>query len=181
MRYPALVLLGPDGREVFRYVGKANTDRISFDRFAEKIAELSRNDAARQYNLADSGLALQGYDAVSYFDGGKPLRGSEEFTTRYRGVTYRFASRENRGKFAKDPAKYVPAYGGWCATAMAEGRLVEVDPMNFKITGGRLFLFYKGWLGNALKDWNKDEKRLTARADSEWRRIAPKDQSGTRE
>lgn len=179
VRYPALVLLGPDGREAFRHVGKDNTDRMSFDRFADKLAELSRNDATRQYNLADSRLALQGYDAVSYFESGKPQRGSEEFTSRYRGVTYRFASRGNRRKFAEDPAKYTPAYGGWCATAMAEGRKVEVDPTNFKITDGRLLLFYKGWLGNALKDWNKDEKRLTARADAEWRKIAPKDAGGT--
>lgn len=29
VHYPALVLLGTDGREIFRYVGKDNTDRLS--------------------------------------------------------------------------------------------------------------------------------------------------------
>lgn len=40
VHYPALVLLGPDGREVFRYVGRNNSDRFAFDRLKEKVAEL---------------------------------------------------------------------------------------------------------------------------------------------
>lgn len=42
VHYPALVLLGPDGKEVFRYVGKDNTDRFPFEKLEEKIADLSR-------------------------------------------------------------------------------------------------------------------------------------------
>ena len=41
VHFPALVLLGPDGKEVFRYVGKNNTDRFSFDQLAAKLRELS--------------------------------------------------------------------------------------------------------------------------------------------
>ena len=58
---------------------------------------------------------------------------------------------------------------------MADSRKVEIDPANFKVTNGRLFLFYKGWLGNALNDWNKDEKNLTIRADEQWRKIVSTD------
>ena len=101
--------------------------------------------------------------------------GKPGLTSRYRGVSYRFESEQNRHKFADNPEKFVPAYGGWCATAMAEGRKVEVDPEKFKVTEGRLFLFYKGWLGDARKDWNKDEKNLTVRANEQWRKIAPAD------
>ena len=36
------VLIGPDGKEVFRYVGKSNADRLSFESFAAKVAELSK-------------------------------------------------------------------------------------------------------------------------------------------
>jgi peroxiredoxin Q/BCP len=42
MHYPALILIGPDGREVFRYIGKNNTDRYSFDQLAGKIRELKK-------------------------------------------------------------------------------------------------------------------------------------------
>ena len=42
VHYPATVLLGPDGKEVFRHVGKNNSDRLSFEKLAEKVAELSK-------------------------------------------------------------------------------------------------------------------------------------------
>lgn len=175
VHYPALVLLGPDAQEVFRYVGKDNTDRLPFDRLAAKIAEVSKSAAIGQHNLTDGTLALKGFDPVSYFEPGKAQAGKSELSSQYRGVVYRFASVETRQRFAENPEKYIPAYGGWCATAMADGRKVEIHPANFKVTNGRLFLFYTGWLGNALTDWNKDEKNLTVRADEKWRKIVAAD------
>jgi len=175
VHFPAFVLVGPDGRELFRHIGKDNTDRLPFDQLASKIAELSKNPAISEYNLSDRVLALTGFDPVVYIDAGQARPGKPELTSRYRGVAYRFESEQNRRKFADNPEKFIPAYGGWCATAMVEGRKVEVDPENFKVTDGRLFLFYKGWLGDARKDWNKDEKNLTIRANEQWRKIVPAD------
>lgn len=120
-------------------------------------------------------MAIKGFDPVAYVESNKAQAGKSELSSQYRGVAYRFATAESRQRFAENPEKYIPAYGGWCATAMAEGRKVEIDPTNFKVTNGRLFLFYKGWLGNALNDWNKDEKNLTDRADEQWRKIATGD------
>ena len=40
VHYPALILLNSKGDEVFRYVGKNNSDRFSFDKLKEKIEEL---------------------------------------------------------------------------------------------------------------------------------------------
>lgn len=42
VHYPATVLIGPDGKEVFRYVGKNNGDRLSFEALAAKVKELSK-------------------------------------------------------------------------------------------------------------------------------------------
>lgn len=42
VHYPATVLIGPDGREVFRHVGKSNSDRLPFEKLAEKVAELTK-------------------------------------------------------------------------------------------------------------------------------------------
>ncbi|MEN3942792.1 TlpA disulfide reductase family protein [Prosthecobacter sp. SYSU 5D2] len=42
VHYPALILIGPDGKEVFRYIGKSNKDRFTFEQLAEKVAELSK-------------------------------------------------------------------------------------------------------------------------------------------
>ncbi len=175
VNYPALVLLGPDGKEVFRHVGKDNTDRLPFETLAQKVDEFSKYPGENPGNLAEGALALKGHDPVAYFESAKAEPGKPELTSAYRGAKYRFATPEHRLQFATDPQKFAPAYGGWCATAMAEGRKVEIDPTNFKVTNGRLFLFYKGWLGNALTDWNKDEAKLTGQADEHWRRLSPAD------
>lgn len=172
VHYPALILLDPAGREVFRHVGRDNTDRVSFETFAGKMRELSAPQ--RQHmNLRNDGVAIDGYDPLTYFESNRPARGSPEYATVYRGAVYHFVHREARDRFAADPEKYAPAYGGWCATAMAEGKKVEIDPSNFKVTRGRLFLFYKGFLGDARKDWVKSEPELTRKADDHWRRLVP--------
>jgi hypothetical protein len=87
-------------------------------------------------------------------------------------VTYRFATEENKALFDSSPGKYLPTYGGWCATAMAKGEKVEIDPTNFKVTNGRLFLFFKAFYANAQKDWNKDEGALTLKADANWKKLS---------
>ena len=173
VHYPALVLLDPSGREVFRYVGRSNADRFSYEQLAAKLAELKDKPAAVQhYNLGPDKVAIGGYDPVAYFTPGKALKGRKELSRSHRGVAYYFASEENRKRFAEAPEKYVATYGGWCATAMAKGEKVEIDPTNFKVTNGRLFLFFKAFYANALKDWNKDEPNLTVKADANWKRIA---------
>ncbi len=42
VHFPALILLDPAGREVFRYVGKNNTDRFGFESLTAKIDELKK-------------------------------------------------------------------------------------------------------------------------------------------
>ncbi len=87
-------------------------------------------------------LAVSGYDTVSYFEGdGVPVEGSEEFTVRYQGFDYRFASEENAQKFIADPAKYAPEYGGYCAWAIgANDALAPGDPNVYEIVDGKLYL-----------------------------------------
>ena len=65
-------------------------------------------------NVDASGLALRGYDPVAYFTVGQAMVGDPRFTAKLDGATYRFASAANREAFLKNPAKYVPAYGGFC-------------------------------------------------------------------
>jgi hypothetical protein len=39
----------------------------------------------------EHGLAIKGYDPVAYFTIGKPTPGLAQFSTTYKGATYRFA------------------------------------------------------------------------------------------
>lgn len=123
----------------------------------------------QKHFLIEKGVALSGYDPVSYFTG-KPQKGKIAYIQN--GISYKFASATNLEMFKKNPAKYEPAYGGWCAYAMgAKGEKVEVDPENFKIVNGTLNLFYKNFFSNTLDDWNKEEAKLKKQADLNWTKI----------
>jgi len=126
---------------------------------------------AKQFNL-ENGLAIQGYDPVAYFNQNKALEGNKQFSTNFEGVTYRFINTANKEAFLKDPKKYEPQYGGWCAYAMgATGEKVEIDPETFKVLNDKLYLFYHSWTNNTLPKWNKDEANLKLKADKSWMNI----------
>jgi YHS domain-containing protein len=123
------------------------------------------------FNL-DGGIAVSGYDPVSYFSTGGPVKGNRQTALLQDGVTYYFSNDANRKAFATNPAKYEPQYGGWCAYAMGnDGSKVEVDPKTFKILDGKLYLFYNKWLTNTLKSWNKNESNLKRNADINWTKL----------
>ena len=129
------------------------------------------------YNL-EKGLALDGHDPTAYFPegGGEPTKGRTDLQTTHRGVTYRFATRENRERFLAEPSRFEPAYGGWCAYAMASGQEVEVDPESFLIEDGRLLVFYKGFLNDTRKKWRKQgSATLRPQADAHWSRLSGED------
>lgn len=140
--------------------------------FTATIANAQAGKRQAEFNLAKSSLGISGYDPVAYFTQGKAVEGSKNFATTYEGVTYRFASVQNLELFKAKPASYEPQYGGWCAYAMgAKGEKVEVDPETFKITNGKLYLFYNKYFTNTLKSWNKEEAVLKAKADVSWANI----------
>lgn len=128
-------------------------------------------------NLAKGSLALQGYDPVAYFkEGGeKPTLGKASLTHMVGKTIYRFATEANRDRFKSDAKKYTPAYGGWCAYAMgAKGEKVEINPKAFVVTDGQLFLFYKTFITDTRKAWNKDTTTLKPKADTAWKTIISK-------
>jgi YHS domain-containing protein len=125
----------------------------------------------KTYNL-EKGIAIQGYDPVAYFTGGKPVKGSKDLAVAFQGATYYFSSAENKEAFKKNPSKYEPQYGGWCAYAMGnDGSKVEIDPETFKIIDNKLYLYYNKYFNNTLKSWNKDEANLKSHADANWQKI----------
>ena len=89
----------------------------------------------------DANLILHGNDAVAYFTTGRALRGRSDLKTDHRGITYRFASEENRRQFITNPERYAPQFGGFCAQAMAYAVPAAADAGTFKIIDGKLYLF----------------------------------------
>ena len=126
----------------------------------------------KQFNL-DGGIAISGYDPVAYFTQNKAVKGKKDMAVYHQGVTYYFSSAANKDLFKSNPSKYEPEYGGWCAYAMGEkGEKVSIDPETFKIVNGKLYLFYNRFFNNTLKDWNKNEAALKAKADANWPKIS---------
>jgi len=118
-------------------------------------------------NLNESGVAIQGYDPVAYFTA-QPTQGNSNITSTYGGAIYFFINAENKALFDADPEKYVPQYGGFCAIAVSENKTFGIDPQTYKITEGKLYLFYNGELGNTKPLWEADETNRHANADTYW-------------
>lgn len=136
--------------------------------FAASSLYAQTNARTKEFNL-ENNVALQGYDPVAYFTVQKAVPGKKEFAVQVEGVTYYLSSAANKTLFQKEPARYAPQYGGWCAYAMgAKGEKVEVDPETFKVMGGKLYLFYNAYFNNTLPKWNQDEAKLKASADKNW-------------
>ena len=114
---------------------------------------------------ATDGVGLKGYDPVAYFTSGQPTKGSEQYSTTWKGVNYRFASAENLRRFKVDPDRYLPRYGGYCAYAMAHDRIADIDPSRWTIVDGKLYL-NNGYLAQSL--WSLDKSGNIQSADRNW-------------
>ena len=146
---------------------------------AAQAAPAPQRDGAplAQLNLSKRGLALDGYDSVAYFPegGGVAKKGVEALAVTLRGVTYRFATEENRQTFLGDPERFEPDYGGWCAWAMAKNDKVEIDPKSFLVEDGRLLVFYDGLFNDTRKSWlKKGGEKLRPAADTNWDKLTGK-------
>jgi YHS domain-containing protein len=115
-----------------------------------------------------NGLALEGYDPVSYFSDGKPAKGDPKIEATYNGALYHFVSQEHREVFEKDPTKYSPAYGGYCGYAASIGKVRPANPLLWSIVDGQLIVQHtKG----AVELWEKNVAGNKAKADKFWPRL----------
>ncbi len=97
--------------------------------------------------------AIYGYDTVAYFTDNKAVKGSKKIQHEWRGAVWSFASEAHRDMFVADPLKYAPQFGGYCAYALADERLVGIDEDAFTIHDGKLYLNYsKG----VMEDWREN-------------------------
>lgn len=115
------------------------------------------------------GVAVEGYDVVSYFEGNAE-KGNPDFKTDFEGTTYYFTTQKHLDLFLKAPQKYLPQYGGYCAYAVAKSaEKVSINPKTFLIEDNKLYLFYNSWGVNTLKKWEEENpKELQQQANKNW-------------
>jgi YHS domain-containing protein len=88
-----------------------------------------------------STVMLKGHDVVSYFTDAKHALGSAQFASNYEGVNFYFASAEHKALFDKEPAKYIPQYGGYCADGIVYGIPWGGDADTWTMREGKLYIF----------------------------------------
>ena len=122
-------------------------------------------------NVSKAGLAIDGYDAVAYVTDGRPVVGASQFETKWNGALWRFASSAHRAAFLKDPERYAPQFGGYCAYAVSQGYTANGDPRVWKIVDGGLYLNYSA---SVQRKWEKDIRGYIAKARSNWPAVLDK-------
>jgi YHS domain-containing protein len=135
------------------------------------VALISFSGFAAAGDYAHSTPAVQGYDVVSYQVEKRPVRGNGHYTAAYDGATYQFSSQENLDTFNAKPAKYVPAYNGFCAFGVSVGKKFIGDPEVWRVIDGTLYLN----LDSTIQDqWLKDVPGRIKSADAKWGSIKAK-------
>jgi len=117
-----------------------------------------------------SGVAIEGYDVVSYFTEAEPQIGQPDYEYVWQGVPWYFASAANRDVFMRNPDVYAPQYGGHCATSLSRGFLSDGKPRLYVIEKTKLYLFYS--LANR-EAFLASEERAVVAANANWKRLEP--------
>jgi len=115
--------------------------------------------------------AVGGYDVVAYFDKNMAVKGSGFYTAAHEEQTYLFSTEENKAKFEKQPAAYLPQFGGWCAYGVSLGKKFYVDPTVFEVVDGKLYLNLDSEIQGK---WAKDKAAQITLAHEKWEGIREK-------
>jgi hypothetical protein len=113
-----------------------------------------------------NGVALEGYDAVSYFTESKAAKGNESYTVEWKDATWLFSTNANRQRFVASPEAFAPQYGGYCSNQMSLGNLSDIDVEIWRIIDDKLYLF--GHDAGRVRWANETGQRILD-ADRHWR------------
>ncbi|MEC5217635.1 YHS domain-containing protein [Actimicrobium sp. GrIS 1.19] len=119
----------------------------------------------------DNIIGAGGYDLTTYFTQEKPQRGNGNHVAEVDGVTYVFATDDNKKAFQASPAKFLPHYGGYCAYGVSVSKKFVADPEQFDIVDGKLYLNLDS---KVRAIWLKNVPGRIADANTNWKSIANK-------
>jgi YHS domain-containing protein len=143
----------------------------SIFRFASvAILSLTATYALAGDFFEEKGVALDSYDALSYFASApEPIPGVKELTYDYKGSKFYFITSSHLHAFASDPERYAPQFGGFDAYGVSQGRKVGGHPRVFAVVDGKLYMFSDT---ESRKTWKKDVAGNVARASEQWSEVS---------
>ena len=112
-----------------------------------------------------SGLAMNGFDPVSYFTDGAPQFGRPDQEARHEGVIWRFRNEGNKAEFMAHPEVYMPRYGGYDPIGLGRGIAVAGNPLVWAMVGERLYFFFNE---AARERFIADPNEAILHADNKW-------------
>ncbi len=114
----------------------------------------------------DKRVMLFGADVVAYFTESQYRQGDPAIKSLLDGVTFRFATVQHKALFDKDPQRYLPQYGGYCANGIVYGIPWGGNADAWRIIDGKLYTFG----GPGSRDgFYLDLPRNIALADKYWK------------
>lgn len=116
-----------------------------------------------------SGVALDGYDPVTYFTEREPRPGKPDYEYYWGGVPWYFTTAANRDVFMRAPEVYAPQHGGYCQMALARGYLSSGKPNVYLVRGAKLHLFYSPASREAFA---LAEREAAAKAEANWQTLS---------
>jgi YHS domain-containing protein len=118
-----------------------------------------------------SNNAIKGYDTVAYFTEEKAVQGNKKYQYEWKGAKWHFSSQKNLDLFTENPEKYAPQYGGWCAYAVSQNTTASIEPDQFTLVNGKLYLNYDRKIN---KKWLANKEQYIVDADKNWPKIVNK-------
>lgn len=117
-------------------------------------------------SLNKNGVALYGYDPVSFHDG-TPIIGKPDIYFDNDDARYLFLNQKNKNKFSNNVQRYQPQYGGFCAYGVSMGKKLDVELLStgpqYEVVNGKLYLLlnratHEMWKTNTLKNISTSDK-----------------------
>ncbi len=113
-------------------------------------------------------VALQGYDAVSYFEGSTPQQGDFMHAVHWNGATWLFASDKHANSFKENPTKYAPQFDGYCAFAASRGYKAPGEALTGVVVNGKLYLNFND---QAKRLWSEDVPGNIKKGEENWPKL----------
>lgn len=132
------------------------------------LAALPAQANSALVSSSEEGIAIGGYDPVSFHDDTGPLKGRIQHALMWKGAVWLFASSANQVRFEANPRHYEPRFGGYCALALAYGQLAVGDPQSWVIRDGNLYLFKND---AAERSWNDRPDAHLTTAERAWPQV----------
>jgi YHS domain-containing protein len=143
-----------------------NPSKIVKDNGIVVLAEETAKPAPKaRMNVDSNGVILKGYDPVAYFTRHQAVKGNPAIQTRFGGAIYYFVSAADKVAFRKNPSRYVPQYGGFCAYHVSKGELNDSDPAAFLIYKGKLYVCSAA---DSAKEFRSNIDENIRKADDYW-------------